>query len=116
MKGFRRSLATVLLAATVPLLVFAGPRGGIACTVALVRLLSVVKECGGPDVNTDAQCELVGHPNCTYSVDYVGPNGTGSTTLDVGVDGHAVIHDCEVIQRKACVICRDGSCPTPEAP
>jgi hypothetical protein len=113
MRHVLRSLATIVLAAAVPVLVFGAPRGGVTCTVAIIRLIEIIKNCDGPDLlDTPETCDVAGHPNCTYTVNYVDTEGQArSTTTTINERGNGEVGNCKTLQRKVCTSCPGGPCP-----
>jgi hypothetical protein len=115
MKRLLRSIGTIVLAATVPVLVFGGPRGGGTCAVVIVSFLDIIANCGNSSGEpSGAACTFAGHPHCFYSVTYVNNDGDVRTSLpQVDGAGHGSVPGCRTIQQKICLSCGAGGelCP-----
>ena len=120
MKAVFRSLATVVLAATVPILVFGGPRGGgAACAVFIQVFLQQLENCNNdetpppPPPAPGPSCTVAGDSECTYDVRYVNSEGRiDNIERTASEDGVLTVFNCKSIQKKTCLECfLENGCP-----
>ena len=122
MRAVLRSLATVVLAATVPVLVIGAPPRILPGDECLSVINDLTSHCG-PGVRADA-CIEQGTAGCMYDVRYVDANGevqndrltaTPEGKILAGPLSNSGLTPCKAIQCKHCVSCPSGPC-RPDSP
>ena len=116
MRTIFRSLATIVLAATIPVIVFGSPRGGGSCVVVLIQFVELIENC---ETVAPTECIEEGSSNCNYDVLYVTPSGSTATgNFTPNADGNLTVSNCKSIQCKHCKSCPGfgGSCFQDDSP